>query len=728
MRKTDVRQELQNMLEKQFLQDKDNYKEWVNVEKININRVDITIVSGKDESINEIQKRIESQIEECNINLENYEKIHLGFLNVHTVEEAEFLEIEKPKKRKATIASFSTIIDENENNIIHSEKETKHCKVISFYSYKGGVGRTIALMQTANLLALKGKKIALIDLDIEAPSFNEIFSESIQSDKGLMNYLYSKLYNLDKIEVSSIVSKLPLNAPGDVYIVPTGSINKKYVKMLEALKEKRISENKYIEELIDELYKNYDIDYVLIDSRTGINNWGALAIGEIADEVMLFAYPNEENVKGINLILEMIQDRKKCTVVFSRIADTDEGRNKAKELFNKIDVEQEFMGIEYDSAIAVRSKYPIENKLNKFSSISDFILEDEINKANNKWINDNKETADKILECLSEGEIFKNIVTNDEMKFMERSNFIVVKNDKINLNELIVGDKEKSVVIELILEQIENLSLEQSEYKEALIAEMLANSLVGYKFVVGDNNKFNTQEQFKMYFDILTKERTENDSDNLDRISKLFIVSLKEIIGKMQKVYFTINIADLLNYLCLYEGNGDEFTFALTLFRYLNQINEIQFKLVFDEKEYIKYGEQLKEVKANILNLSWNFINEEILISNIKQILDETSTNIYKNINGKFDLFKLSKDMINDKFSLNNRYDTNLIYCKRIDSTKYSKEFVNWLSEKIRDKKMVSKKDVLSIITEAAKIEIESKNKTKTSILTFESLNEVIEK
>ena len=50
MRKTDVRQELQNMLEKQFLQDKDNYKEWVNVEKININRVDITIVSGKDET------------------------------------------------------------------------------------------------------------------------------------------------------------------------------------------------------------------------------------------------------------------------------------------------------------------------------------------------------------------------------------------------------------------------------------------------------------------------------------------------------------------------------------------------------------------------------------------------------------------------------------------------------------------------------------------------------
>lgn len=98
MRKIDVRQELQNILEKQFVQDKE--KEWISVEKININRVDITIVSEKDESINEIQKRIESLIEEFNINLENYEKIHLGFLNVYTVEEAEFIGIEKLRKEK----------------------------------------------------------------------------------------------------------------------------------------------------------------------------------------------------------------------------------------------------------------------------------------------------------------------------------------------------------------------------------------------------------------------------------------------------------------------------------------------------------------------------------------------------------------------------------------------------------------------------------------------------
>lgn len=742
MRKTDVRQELQSNLEQHFVQDKE--KEWVSVEKININRIDIRIVSEKDENINEIEKLISNFIEECNVNLENYEKIHLGFLNVHTLDEAEIIGIERPMKKSKTTASFGAIIDNNENNIIDNKEPSKPCKIISFYSYKGGVGRTIALMQTANLLALEGKKVALIDLDIEAPSFNEIFSDSIQSDKGLVNYLYNKLYNLDKIEVSSIVSKLQLNAKGDVYIIPAGSINKKYVKMLDALKEKRISENGYIEELIDELYKNYDIDYVLIDSRTGINNWGALAIGEIADEVMLFAYPNEENVKGINLILDMIQDRKKCTVVFSRIADTDEGKNKAKELFDKIDVEQEFIGIEYDSAIAVSSKYPIENKLNKFSCLSNFILEDEINESNNKWINDNKEAVYKILECLSKGEKFNNIITNDEMKFIDRSNFVVIKNNKINLNDIIIGSEEKSAFIELNVNKIRDISSEQRKYAEVFIAEILANSLLSYKLKISNIKGFNSQEYLKNHFDILIKDINYkvNDLTNFDILFNRFEGLLSEFKEKMQRIYFEISINDLLSYIknIPKETEFHNFNIVIAIIGSLNKTQDIQFKVVFDEDQYIKYEEQLKEVKGNLLNLSWRFISKEILIDNIRQILNETSTYIYEstnekdnsifnkqvNNNNKDSLIKIMK--MNNFIKMQNKYDTNLIYCKRVDSTKFSKEFVNWLSEKMQEKNMLSKKDVLDIIKEAAKIEIETGREDKNSILTFESFDEVIEK
>ena len=41
---------------------------------------------------------------------------------------------------------------------------------VTFYSYKGGVGRTLALVNTAFSLALRGKKTLIWDLDLEAPS------------------------------------------------------------------------------------------------------------------------------------------------------------------------------------------------------------------------------------------------------------------------------------------------------------------------------------------------------------------------------------------------------------------------------------------------------------------------------------------------------------------------------------------------------------------------------
>lgn len=71
--------------------------------------------------------------------------------------------------------------------------------MISFYSYKGGVGRTIALIETAYNLADAGKRVLLLDLDVEAPSLHNIFYDKVNDEingvqYGTIEYLYRKLY------------------------------------------------------------------------------------------------------------------------------------------------------------------------------------------------------------------------------------------------------------------------------------------------------------------------------------------------------------------------------------------------------------------------------------------------------------------------------------------------------------------------------------------------------
>ena len=62
--------------------------------------------------------------------------------------------------------------------------------VITFYSYKGGVGRTMSLVNVASELSKRGRKVLVIDFDLEAPgipSFRE-FSVS-ESRIGIVDYV-----------------------------------------------------------------------------------------------------------------------------------------------------------------------------------------------------------------------------------------------------------------------------------------------------------------------------------------------------------------------------------------------------------------------------------------------------------------------------------------------------------------------------------------------------------
>jgi cellulose biosynthesis protein BcsQ len=54
-------------------------------------------------------------------------------------------------------------------------------KVFTFYSYKGGVGRSMALVNVGVLLALEGHKVLLVDWDLEAPGLDTFFLKSESS-------------------------------------------------------------------------------------------------------------------------------------------------------------------------------------------------------------------------------------------------------------------------------------------------------------------------------------------------------------------------------------------------------------------------------------------------------------------------------------------------------------------------------------------------------------------
>ena len=62
-------------------------------------------------------------------------------------------------------------------------------KVVAFYSFKGGMGRTTALAAAAINLVRQGKNVMMVDMDIEAPGLATLFFPENRIERGVLDYL-----------------------------------------------------------------------------------------------------------------------------------------------------------------------------------------------------------------------------------------------------------------------------------------------------------------------------------------------------------------------------------------------------------------------------------------------------------------------------------------------------------------------------------------------------------
>lgn len=197
-------------------------------------------------------------------------------------------------------------------------------KIITFYSFKGGVGRTMALSNVAALLSKWGRKVLIIDFDLEAPGVEKYFSsqefsfsKKRRECEGVVDLLTSFKESSTKIrwqdcliQVSS--SKYRLNCD----IIPAGKDSFEYASKLQNLNWDNLFEKynlgKELETLRNEWLRDYD--FVLIDSRTGISDIGGICTIYLPDIVAFLFTTNDASLDGcIDIIKRAKESRKKLS-------------------------------------------------------------------------------------------------------------------------------------------------------------------------------------------------------------------------------------------------------------------------------------------------------------------------------------------------------------------------------------------------------------------------------
>ena len=221
--------------------------------------------------------------------------------------------------------------------------------IFTFYSYKGGVGRSMALANVAEWLYLQGLRVVMIDWDLEAPGLENYFYnrnedpanlDLIQSQLGLIDLLVAykrqfphlpwpksegtPLAPAAQVEALNMLEEnllplstalFPIHPPGScpngldgaLWLLPAGMRAKdRFSAYAQAVQTFDWSDfyadfqgELYFDWLRRQLLRQNQVDLVLIDSRTGVTEMGGVCTRQMADVVVSFCVPNAQNLRGV---------------------------------------------------------------------------------------------------------------------------------------------------------------------------------------------------------------------------------------------------------------------------------------------------------------------------------------------------------------------------------------------------------------------------------------------
>jgi class 3 adenylate cyclase/cellulose biosynthesis protein BcsQ len=196
--------------------------------------------------------------------------------------------------------------------------------LITFYSYKGGVGRTMALANIAALLATWGRKVLVIDWDLEAPGIEHFLAqghaiESIQKRRGLIDLLIELSEvapeSVDASAWMPLVIKTRVPQTGvSVSLLTAGARTQGYFNKVRKLDVRSFYEDRNGGHIIEALRASWrmEFDFVLVDSRTGITDIGGVCTVQLPDVLAIVFTATEQSLSGaVDVAIKAAVERQK---------------------------------------------------------------------------------------------------------------------------------------------------------------------------------------------------------------------------------------------------------------------------------------------------------------------------------------------------------------------------------------------------------------------------------
>lgn len=179
------------------------------------------------------------------------------------------------------------------------------CKVVSIHSFRGGTGKSNVTANIATTIARSGKRVGIVDTDIQSPGIHVLFGfDETKITYTLNDYLWGRCTieqaAYDVRQIAKIKPKfLNFGMNGAIYLIPssikTGEIS-------------RILREGYDARLLNDGFRNLTqklkLDYLFIDTHPGINEETLLSI-IISDILVVILRPDQQDYQGTAVAVDV---------------------------------------------------------------------------------------------------------------------------------------------------------------------------------------------------------------------------------------------------------------------------------------------------------------------------------------------------------------------------------------------------------------------------------------
>jgi MinD-like ATPase involved in chromosome partitioning or flagellar assembly len=205
--------------------------------------------------------------------------------------------------------------------------ETREGQVVTFYSYKGGTGRTMALANVAWILAANGKRVLVADWDLESPGLHRFFKPFLDADAisgtgGVIDLIRAYEWATTKggkrdsqwleryANVKGYAFSLGWSFPGGTLdFLSAGLQNSDYAVSVGGLDWEtfynRLGGGQFFDAVRANMKSNYD--YTLIDSRTGLSDVADICTIHLPDVLVDCFTLSDQGIEGAAQVARTVQ-------------------------------------------------------------------------------------------------------------------------------------------------------------------------------------------------------------------------------------------------------------------------------------------------------------------------------------------------------------------------------------------------------------------------------------